>query len=632
MPEPAPLHYVCAQPQYNDHAWRSVHLPHDWSNEDLPPRDEDREYPVVGVRYGPWKLKAGDNTTWSLAGFDDSAWPAAKGGVDWRTYGPAFNAVNATGWYRQNFSVPAFMVNSSVHVTLSLGIIAGADQTYLNGQLISTKAPTETLSTRDYITPRAYTIPQNLLIAGNSSTNNVAVRVYSYGGADPSPTKNGTKPDGGFAGGVYDNPVLKNHDVRSGPFDAAVSAGGKSTGYHVGGVGWYRKSFTQSFAPGQQVLIQFDGVYMDADFYLNGVHLGNHPYGYTTFQYDMTPHLKTHGTNVLAVRTASIGQNSRWYAGAGIYRHVWITVVDAVHIPLWGLGITTPKVDIVTPTEASSAVVALSIAVYNSMATSASVVANITVNGSGLVQHAISQPLTVAANATTTINVSVTLAHKVYLWSPDTPVLYDATVGVTSANPHGTKTWDAVTLAFGVRTLSFNASTGFRLNGVETKMRGGCVHHANGILGSAAIDRADERRVELLKRHGYNAIRTSHNPPSPAFLDACDRLGVLVMNEAFDCWAQGKLPNDYHLYFKKWWKRDLATMVLRDRHHPSIVMWSIGNEVGLCYSHYLQLPTQWILSFTHETSFFIMCHCLHTLSSTCRQTSSSFVFVGFVCD
>ena len=632
-PPPAPPSDACASTSYNDAGWRSLSLPHDWTREDLPSRKTDTEFPVIDARYGVWKLHAGDSASFAAPGYNDSAWPGAKGGVDWRTYGHAFEAVNATGWYRQQLgAVPPFMLNTTRVLTLSLGIIAGADATYLNGKLLGANPAGacgrdgcatggDTLNTRLYITPRAYTIPHGVLNPAGGAPNVLAVRVRSYGGTGRGPANATNMSDGlsyppygtTFPGGFFDDANLKGGAAtqRTGPFDAAVSPGAMGTGYTLGGTGYYRKTFSLADLPGgvgptQRVLLRFDGVYMNSSMWLNGAWLGTHPYGFTTFEYDLTPHINWHGSNTITVRISNLGKNSRFYSGSGIYRHTWLTAIDQVHIPLWGASITTPMVAYTSADRATEAVVVATVTVANMGTTPADAVLTVGIlRADGSLAGTAQGKATIPASANTTVNISVALKGGVDLWCPASPVMHRANITVQSTagrvgtamrssavaagapkttTSGGSGGIDGVVVPFGVRTISFNSTDGFVLNGVETKLYGGCVHHDNGPLGAMAIDRAEERRVELLKSHGYTAIRTSHNPVSPAFLDACDKHGILVMTEAFDCWASGKNPEDYHVFFNEWWVRDLSAMVRRDRNHPSVVMWSIGNEIPMRFT------------------------------------------------
>ena len=358
---------------------------------------------------------------------------------------------------------------------------------------------------------------------------------------------------------------------RVGPFDRSQSKGGSATGHVLGGTGWYRKHFTLTSADANKlVAVRFDGVYMNADFWINGQPLGNHPYGYTSFELNLTPHLKPAGQeNVLAVRVRNEGKNSRWYSGSGIFRHTWLTVTEPVHVPTWGVFVTTPEV------ASNKAVVKITSEIRNASQAKANVVVRVRVlDAEGNTVKKGESKLRLPANETRQAQQTLEVRSP-KLWSPDSPELYSAEVEIVAAR----KTVDMVSTRFGIRKIEVDAEHGFRVNGQMVKLKGGCVHHDNGPLGAAAIDRAEERRVELLKANGFNAIRTSHNPPSPAFLDACDRLGMFVMDEAFDCWEKAKNPQDYHLYFKEWSDRDIASMVRRDRNHPSVVMWSIGNEI-----------------------------------------------------
>ena len=361
-----------------------------------------------------------------------------------------------------------------------------------------------------------------------------------------------------------------NTPTRIGPFDMALSAGQEATGWVVGGTGWYRKHFLLPATDRRaQAEVRFDGVYMNSEVWINGQSLGTHPYGYTSFAYDLTPFLKQDGENVLAVRVRNEGANSRWYSGSGIYRHVWLTLTGEVRIPLWGIGVTTPKYRrsfrwLKFPSRWKTAARFRKVLPF----------------APGLLGHTgnlrapgrkrrIYQP---AANPQSLQSLDVKPAQ---LWSSSTPQLYRAEIELVVAG----KAVDRSAAAFGIRSIEVDIERGLRINGEQVKLKGGCVHHDNGILGAPAFDRAEERRVEILKANGFNAIRTSHNPPSAAFLDACDRLGMMVIDEAFDCWNLGKNVDDYHLYFEDWWERDLKSMLMRDRNHPSVIFWSIGNEI-----------------------------------------------------
>ena len=344
-----------------------------------------------------------------------------------------------------------------------------------------------------------------------------------------------------------------------------------SGGYFPAGIGWYRRTFNVPAAwNGKRVSVEFEGVYMNATVYINGHDLGTHPYGYTTFFHDLTPHLKPGADNVLAVRVdQSKHLNSRWYAGSGIYRHVWLHVTGPVHIAPWGVCLTTPEVS------AARATVSLKTRIVNESGNPSQFeLRTLLYSGSGETVGESNARAELAPADSIVAAQDISLS-KPAVWSPESPALYRAVTRVVQDG----RTIDEVSTPFGIRSIEWSAEKGFLLNGAPVKMAGGCVHHDNGPLGAAAFDRAEERRVQLLKESGFNAIRTSHNPPSPAFLDACDRLGMLVMDEAFDCWSRGKSRYDYNVAFQDWWQRDIDAMVLRDRNHPSVVMWSIGNEI-----------------------------------------------------
>jgi beta-galactosidase len=355
-----------------------------------------------------------------------------------------------------------------------------------------------------------------------------------------------------------------------GPF-SPESPGGTATGYTLGGTGWYRKHFVlDEQTLGKLVAIELDGVYMNSDVWLNGHFLGNHPYGYTAFTYDLTDFLNPPGQdNVIAVRVRNLGRNSRWYTGSGIYRHVALRVTDPLRVGQWGVYITTPQV---TKEKAAVKVVTT---VENGRDNETALTLRIKLRGpTGKTLQTGETIIKVITGDQVEIPLTMDIASPP-LWSTDSPKLCKAEVTILVDG----KMVDTTTTTFGIREIAFSVENGFTLNGEKVKLIGACLHHDNGPLGSAAFDRAEERKVELMKANGYNAIRTSHNPPSTALLEACDRLGILVMDEIFDCWEEGKNPDDYGKYFNEWWQRDLQSMILRDRNHPCVIMWSIGNEV-----------------------------------------------------
>jgi beta-galactosidase len=346
---------------------------------------------------------------------------------------------------------------------------------------------------------------------------------------------------------------------------------GSGGGFFPGGIGWYRKTF---HAPadwkGNRVSVEFDGVYRDATVYLNGHKLGTHPYGYTAFTFDLTPELNFSGANVLAVRVDNSAQpNSRWYSGSGIYRHVRVVVTNPTHVAHWGVFVTTPEAT------GTSARVSIRARVANESSSTAEVTVETTLlDKTGNKIGSAQSKLSIAAGREDEAAQEIAVANP-GLWSPASPTLYRA---VSTIRKEG-KVIDQVTTPFGIRSLAWSAEQGLLLNGKPIKLTGGSVHHDNGPLGAAAFDRAEERRVELLKAAGMNAVRTAHNPPSSAFLDACDRLGLLVLDEPFDVWEAHKVKFDYGSDFDAWWKQDVSSMLLRDRNHPSIVIWGIGNEI-----------------------------------------------------
>lgn len=359
-------------------------------------------------------------------------------------------------------------------------------------------------------------------------------------------------------------------EEQIGPF-SKKAINGNGTGHTIGGTGWYRKSFVLDKADkGKTVVLKFDGVYMESEVWVNGQKAGIHKNGYTAFWLDITKMLNAIGeTNIIAVKVDNLGANSRWYSGSGIYRNVHLILTNPVHVGVWGTKITTPEI------APEKALVDVDITVENSK--ESDVEAEITVNikdEKGSIIGSSTQKIVLSAKSEKVTKNQISVATPT-LWSPEFPNLYEAEVVIKVAN----QVLDVYKQTFGIRSIEFSAEKGFLLNGKRVMLKGGCLHHDNGYLGAAAFDRAEQRKVELMKANGYNAIRSSHNPPSEAFLNACDEIGMLVIDEFTDMWENYKNKNDYHRFFTEWWERDLTAMLMRDRNHPSIIMWSIGNEI-----------------------------------------------------
>ena len=532
-------------PSFDDSDWRLLDVPHDWTIEDLPL--PEIQIPELSVIEGQWRFNKGDNPTWNKPEFDDTNWQLVTLPNSWESHSNYTND-NVFGWFRRQIEIPQDCTDKDFD--LLLGCIDDVDQTWLNGTLIGSTGSFPPNYQTAWNTERRYRVP-SILIKGDG-TDILAIRVF----------------DGNGDGGIYKDGTPF---IQIGPFNPALSPSKHFTGNTVGGIGWYRKHFTIDTAD-KQVSILFDGVYMNSQVWLNGHLLGEHPHGYTGFIYDLTPYLNKPGQeNVLAVKVRNEGRNSRWYSGSGIYRHVSLSINKPVHIPTWGVFVTAPEI------AAEKAVVNTSTEVVNS---------------TGLLKDATIQVLikdcnnNIVSNSSTSISINpnTTVTANIYLdvispklWDIDSPYLYTAeTTILINGNVS-----DVVNTPFGIRNIEIDALNGFRLNGKKILLKGGCIHHDNGPLGSAAIDRAEYRRIELLKANGYNAIRSSHNPPSSRLLEACDQLGMLVIDEAFDQWTRSKENNsqDYHQFFNKWHARDIAVMVQRDRNHPSVIMWSIGNEI-----------------------------------------------------
>lgn len=349
---------------------------------------------------------------------------------------------------------------------------------------------------------------------------------------------------------------------------APATAGG---GALPGGLGWYRKTFVveKSFSR-KKVFVEFDGVYHRSEVWINGVSLGKRPNGYVSFRYDLTPHIRFGADNVIAVRVDNSQQpNSRWYSGSGIYRNVRLVITDAVHVDYHGTFVTTPRIS------ADSADVNVETTVKNDMLLRREVkVEQSLFDAAGILLTKTDATMILLPGKSGKM-VQKLVVQRPVLWDIENPYLYKVVTKVYV----GGLLKDEYSTFSGIRSFRFDVEKGFFLNGKSIKINGVCNHHDLGALGAAVNTRAIERQLEILKAMGVNAIRTAHNPPAPELLDLCDRMGFIVQNEAFDIWRKGKTKYDYSLDFADWYERDLTDFVLRDRNHPSVMMWSIGNEV-----------------------------------------------------
>jgi beta-galactosidase len=361
------------------------------------------------------------------------------------------------------------------------------------------------------------------------------------------------------------------HDwAIEGPF--AEKNGPTMGGLPFSGTGWYRKRFV---APSRgtgptRVWVEFDGAMANSTVWVNGHELGGRPYGYSSFGFDLTPHLVP-GDNVLAVRLKPEPDSSRWYPGAGLYRHVWLDVSAPVHVARWSTFVVTPRVS------AEEADVEVATAIENATAADAPVDVTVALAGPDGREVARAGPERLSIRARGRLDLTRTLrVARPALWDVEHPSLYRVTVTVT--DPSGAID-DVSATRIGIRTLAFSATRGFELNGRRVKLRGVCLHHDLGALGAAVSRAAIARQLRIMRDMGVNAVRTSHNPPAPELLDLADEMGLLVIDEAFDMWGRTKVPNGHAKYFAEWHERDLRDLIRRDRNHPSVILWSIGNEI-----------------------------------------------------
>ncbi|MEP7143427.1 MAG: beta-galactosidase GalB [Ferruginibacter sp.] len=359
------------------------------------------------------------------------------------------------------------------------------------------------------------------------------------------------------------------------PFDS-TSPTGTGGGALRGGIGWYHKEFTIPVsAKDKNLSIDFDGIYLNSEVWINGHYLGLRPYGFSSFRYDLTPYLKYGAEkNVIAVKVDNSKQpNSRWYSGSGIYRNVWLVTTTKIYVDHWGTFITTPAIT------AQSATIHVNTNIRNTTGKKENISLTTIIYDAAGKEAARKITPGILLEDTITVVAQDMDVPSPKLWSLTDPYLYKAVSQVISDG----KISDGYITPMGIRSFEFDINKGFLLNGEKVKINGVCDHHDLGCLGTAINTRALERQLEILKAMGCNAIRTSHNPPAPELLDLCDKMGFIVMDEAFDMWKKPKNPYDYHLSWDSWHKKDLQDLVRRDRNHPSVFIWSIGNEI----------PEQW---------------------------------------
>lgn len=391
----------------------------------------------------------------------------------------------------------------------------------------------------------------------------------------PMSTKEGAKPKPFVFGPHRPEEIPDNAEPVQLPDDFILdiertpdAVSGGSNAFYPGEMAryWRNLHIDESLA-GKKLLLDVDGSYMNTEVRINGMMTEHHPYGYTPWQFDLTPYVKS-GDNLLRVDVQSRQPSSRWYSGGGIFRAVGLLVGGKICVNPWDLFVTTPEVGPVSTVHVSAQI-------ENAYEADKDVSVTVAIcpRGGENVKTA-EYPVRLKSGCKTAFEADITLENAL-LWSCEEPNLYELKLTITS----GGKEEDTAGTTFGIRKIEIDAENGFRLNGVPMKLYGGCVHHDNGALGARSLRAAEERKIKAMKQVGYNAIRTAHNPASAVLLDVCDEMGMLVLEETFDCWTEGKNMLDYHLYFNDWWERDTKAMVLRGRNHPCIWCYSVGNEI-----------------------------------------------------
>ncbi|KAJ0116362.1 hypothetical protein J7T55_007342 [Diaporthe amygdali] len=408
------------------------------------------------------------------------------------------------------------------------------------------------------------------------SANNFIVNGTKY--ERPSGTPPGSNVEyvqANFDDSSWDSVTLPHDWAIKGPFGAPDISGGMGR-LPTNGIGWYRRNITIAESDvGKSIFLDVDGAQSHASVWLNGVIVGGWPYGYSSFRLDLSPYAQVGDENLLAVRLENAVDSSRWYPGAGIYRNIWLVKVNPVHVDQYGTQITTPSVS------AEEATIHLGVDVANEGNSSQELVVRTDIypaESGEIVAKFPETTIQVAAGTKQSVENSVTVSNPL-LWGPppaQTPNLYRA---VTTLSVGNGSVIDQYETQFGIRSVNFDATNGLIVNGQAVRIRGTNNHHDLGSLGAAFNERAAERQLQILQELGCNTLRMSHNPPAPEFLDLADRLGFLVMDETFDAWNVAKVPNDYHLLFPDWHEPDTRSLVRRDLNHPSVILWSIGNEI-----------------------------------------------------
>ncbi|RYX82430.1 DUF4982 domain-containing protein [bacterium] len=498
------------------------------------------------------------------AGKDEAALTEDTSGPSWKDAGPSddvFGRQPGFAWFRA--TLPAVDALKSQPLLRFSGVDDNAT-VYLNGQKLIYHEGWD----------RAFEVSlQNAWKAG--VPNELAVLVENganTGGIGEAGVRIGVPVYSSATTVAFDDSAWRRLDLPhdwgiEGPFD--IDLPGETAKLPWVGIGWYRKEFTVAAAEkGRRFQLEMDGAMSNAQVWLNGKLIGGWPYGYASWSLDLTPAIQFGGKNTLAIRLDNPPESSRWYPGGGIYRDVWLTKTAPLHVAHWGTQVSSDVVG-------TGAKVQAKITVKNEAATATDFRLVNTILDSQLKPVGeVQSRLRLAANSSSTSAASLQIA-RAQKWSIEKPYLYTLVTKVM----RGTQVIDRYETPFGVRTIAFSVKNGFQLNGQRVQMNGVCLHHDLGALGAAWNKRAAQRQLEIMKSMGVNAIRTSHNPPAPGFLDLCDRMGFVVMDEFTDTWKQAKKRNGYATLFDEWATKDMRAMVVRDRNHPSVVFWSIGNEI-----------------------------------------------------